>query len=248
MTDLPPWALDHYETWSEVQELTELRRAQPSTSLWKVDQTFGDKRSPRVKGLELLCLHLIAALHLGRWDNEALVLMDMLYDELKSATLLPVGGLLTLLAKGLQAAPSHREHILLVPLWQLAKMLEELFPDESRFGDVRRAIDSELLSTSPWCSRVTQAIADGAIQGLCSSQDAQLYGTHGLGVLIGPCKRLYLALDIQSQRMWIFYSRDMEIAWCPSRGYTIVIPGFSRNPITGLGPPEAILWYPRIDL
>ncbi|KAK3303060.1 uncharacterized protein B0T15DRAFT_495633 [Chaetomium strumarium] len=193
--------------------------------------TLGDMRSPKIKGLELLCLHLYATLGVGWWGNEALALLDMLCNELKTATLVPVEGLVMVLGIGLQVAPSHREDILLVSLWQLAKMLEEVFPDKSRFGQLRKAIDSELLSSSPWCSRITQAITDGTIQGLCSSQDAQFYQTYGLGVLISPRKELYLALDIWGQRMWMFSDLEVEFTLSFSGGSSLTIPDFSRNPI-----------------
>ncbi|KAK4234476.1 hypothetical protein C8A03DRAFT_37747 [Achaetomium macrosporum] len=185
------------------------------------DQTFGDMRSPK--------------------DNETLALVDMLCDELKTATLLPVEGLLMVLSAGLEAAPSHREDTLLVSLWQLVKMLEEVFPDEPRFSLWRRAMDDELLSSSPWCSRITQAIIDGAIIGLCLSQDAQFYEAHGLGVLIGPRIKHYLALDLRSQRMWMFKYPQMAFDLDYKKGNSIIIPGASTGPIKCW-----VHWYPRI--
>ncbi|KAK4031890.1 hypothetical protein C8A01DRAFT_41675 [Parachaetomium inaequale] len=216
-------AAEWLRTWGAVQELTELPWGQYATRFWSVDQTYGDVRqSPKARGLQTLCLHLIAALG-GPWDNKVLALAGLLWDELDVQQPLPVSGLLKVLSATTEGARAHRDHVVLVAIWQVARFLEEAFQDEPRFGERRQSLD-ERLQHSPWCQTVTQAIAEGTVSELCSTPRGQLYHKRGLGVLMGPLKGQFMAFDIQQQRLWMFADVHIKFRILPDSD-AVIIPG-----------------------
>lgn len=215
------------EIWAATREQTHIPAGQPSTEYWVVGQGFGDDLEPcepQVCGLRMLCLHLAAAIRAGEWANEAIALVDLLMEELKNEQPLPVDGLLLVVSAAVDGARVHADEILLVAIWQLAVYLHEAFPGEPRFGVQREALDEEL-QHSPWCQKVTQAIATASVAEMCGGEDGQLWADRGMGVVYGARINLFVAFNLQDRRIWVF--RDATVDFVVIRPTTrgITIPG-----------------------
>ena len=162
--------------------------------IWTFDQSLAANiYNLDVRGISTVCMHLIATFRAGKWDNEAMCLMNLLMTELEGISHLPVRALLLLLSVAIESAPAIGDNILLLSIWQMAHRLELAFKSKHRFAEKRTELDEVL---PPWCQRIARAIQDDTVMEMCAAEDGQTWEDRGLAVLVTPEKGRFVAFDI----------------------------------------------------
>ncbi|KAK4112853.1 hypothetical protein N656DRAFT_845037 [Canariomyces notabilis] len=224
------------ETLQAAQDLTPLSREPVPRAIWKIYQNPGlEQCSPVARGPLLLCLHLAAVLNAGIWDNRALALMSLLADELADGPV-PISSLLLVLETVTAGVRDNSDNILLLLAWQTAKLLENAFPQESRFEAQCMRLRDELMKHSSWCIDLTLAIDADTIPAYCEDwEEGKFYEDFGIGLLRSPrfreCRE-YFIFDISRRVIWACTSAFIR-PWFPDEPpYAgLIIPGWPTGEI-----------------